>query len=244
MDCTSVRWLAPLARIGELDEAEQQALNAHFAGCPECWAMAQAHNRLDDALATAMHRVPIPSDLKGRILERLARARRPRRWRWAAAAAVTFAAVVTGYFVVFPGPDRLDLALLTEKVDLKATAESVENWFDSQHGISMTAPRNFNYNFLDSFDVAEVQGHRVAKLTFLSQNRTVLAHVYVLSARQFSLPAELDADAAFKEGWLGDISVPASTHAIFIRPNSNVPDFFYLIVSTSRALDPLLLEGI
>jgi hypothetical protein len=244
MDCTSVRWLVTLTRSDELDEAERQAVSAHLSGCSECSALAEAHNRLDDALATAMHRVPVPADLKGRILERLARARRPRPWRWAAAAAALLAAGFAGYFVLFPGPEELNVTLIWQKVDLKATAESVEGWFNSEFGIAMTAPRNFNYNLLDTLDVAEIQGQRVPKLTFLSRNRTVLAHVYVLSTRQFKPPGQLEAEAALKDGWPGDISIPASSHSILIRPNLNAPDFFYLIIATSGSLDALLLDGI
>jgi hypothetical protein len=244
MDCTSARLLLRFVRTGELDRAEQETLDSHLSACMECSTFAQSENRFDDTMATAMQCVPVPDALKDRILERLTRARRPHRWRWAAAAAVLVAAGLVCFVVLTSGPDELNPLLIAEKVDTKLTPDAVEGWFFGQLGTAVTLPRDFNFTLLDSFDIAEIQGRKVPKLTFQSVADKRLAHVYVLSTRQFQAPVQQENETALKDGWLGEIFIPASSQNIQIRRHRDVPDFFYLIVYTSASLDPFLLQGI
>jgi hypothetical protein len=244
MDCTSARLLLHFVRTGELDRVEQEALDSHLGICLECLAFAQSENRFDEAMAAAMPRVPVPARLKDRILERLTRVRRPRPWRRVAAAAVLLAAGLVCFVALTGGPDELSPLLIAEKVDTKATPDAVEGWFFGQLGTPVTLPRDFNFTLLDSFDIAEIQGRKVPKLTFQSAADKRLAHIYVLSTRQFHAPAQQENEAALKDGWLPEIFIPASSHNIQIRRQRDVPDFFYLIVYTSASLDPFLLQGI
>jgi hypothetical protein len=245
MDCTSARSLLSLVRANELDAAETKSLEGHLSGCADCAAFAQAENDFDNALETAMIRVPMPEGLKARILRHVTSARRPRPWRWAAAATVLAAIGLGGYLVLTSGPEDFDAARFVEnQVDIKASPESVEAWLSSQLGIEVTAPREFNFNLLDGQDIAVVQGCKVGKLTFRSESRAALAHVYIMPTRQFNVPALQQADGAMRSDWPDDISIPASTHNVRIRRSSNVTDFFYLIVYTSASLEPFLLQGI
>jgi hypothetical protein len=143
------------------------------------------------------------------------------------------------------GPEEIDPLLIVQKVDVKATPEAVEALL-GELGSAVTVPRDFDFSLLDGVDIAEIQGRKVPKLTFLSRanNRAVLAHVYVLSTRQFKPPNQPEEEAALKNGWLGEAFIQASTHNIQIRRNANVADFFYLMVYTSGSLDPFLLQGI
>jgi hypothetical protein len=244
MDCTSARLLLNFVRTGELDRAEQESLDGHLHNCPECSAFSRCEDRFDDAMATVMPRVLVPAGLKERILERLTRTPRPRRWRWTAAAAVLLGAGLIGFMVLTSGADELNPLLIAEKVDTKLTPDAVEGWFFGQLGTAVALPRDFNFTLLDGFDIAEIQGHKVPKLTFQSRADKHLAHVYVLSTRQFQAPAQQENEVALKDGGLGEIFITASSHNIQIRRHRDVPDFFYLIVYTSPSLDPFLLQGI
>jgi hypothetical protein len=229
MDCMSTRLLLNFVRTGELDRAEQQVVDDHLTGCSDCAAFAQSENRVDDALATAMHRVSVPAGLKGRILARVTSARRPRPWPWVAAATVLLAVGLGCYALLSSGPQEFDIPLFVgRKVDIQTTAEAVDAWLGNELGAEVTAPREFNFNFLESVEISEVQGRKVARLTFLSRgdNRAALAHVYVLSTRQFKL--------------LDETSIRSDTHNIQVRRDPRAPDFFYVVVYTS-SLDPFLL---
>jgi hypothetical protein len=67
--------------------------------------------------------------------------------------------------------------------------EEVEEWFAAQ-GTSMQAPRNFNYDFLLTYDLVAFGGARVPKLVFYdaaSRGGPSLGQVYVLSTARFHL---------------------------------------------------------
>ena len=242
MDCQNARLLLYFVRTGELDPSEREVLDNHLAACPDCAAGALAESRLDAVLETAMPRVPFPAGLKERILKQLARARRPRPWPWVAAAVVLLAAAVTGFAILANGPVELNSTLIVAKADIKTSPEAVA-WFSSR-GIHMAAPPAFNFNLLDTIDIAQIQGRQVAKLTFLSRADNRAVHVYVLSSSQFNLPAQQVDEAVLNNNWPGEISIPSSTHNIQLRRYPSVPDFFYLVVYNGASLDQFLLEGI
>jgi hypothetical protein len=246
MDCHDARLLAQFVRTGELSLAERRDLDDHFLDCPECKGVVEAENRLDDAFELAMLQVPVPAGLKGRILERLTRAHRPRPWRWVATAAALMIAAL-GYLAFYGYHEEFDTQDFVNVVDDRAglPRETVEQRFNTELGIAMRAPKDFNFNLLDSFDSTEVHGRRVAKLTFFTRGEAgaALAHVYVLPASQFKLPADQDAQSAKADGSLAEI-IPASKHNFQIRRYPDITDFFFVIVYTSGTLDPFLFHEI
>ena len=243
MDCTSTRWLLSFVRTGELDPAEREVLDSHLGACAECAATAQAETRFDDALEVAMARVPMPAGLKVRILRDVRQRRPRRRWPWVAAAAVLIGAAIGGYLVWSAGPLDFDVSSFVWYVDYKTpqSRETVEARFNTELGIAMKAPPEFDFNLLDNYDTAEIQGRRVPKLTFHARGSGALAYVYVLATRQFTLPPQ--PDAVQKDGWLSEV-IPASSHNVQIRRYQGIDDFFYVIVYTSGSLDPFVFPGI
>ena len=88
MECHDARTLMLFARSSEaVDAAEKAALQQHLDGCPDCAARAQAERHADEALTKLMQDVPVPADLKGKLLKRLADDRPAKPWRWLASAA-------------------------------------------------------------------------------------------------------------------------------------------------------------
>ena len=241
MDCANARLLLNFVRTGELDPAERDALTSHLAGCADCAAGAQSESRFDEALETSMQRVPFPVGLKGRLLQKLAEKRRPRRWRWVAAASLLFlAGMIGGYLVWINQPEEFDVTRFVQYDDEPLTPDLVETRF-SEKGMAMKAPREFNFNLLVNYDAVQVQRQSVPKLTFSAGSG--LAQVYVMSTQQFKLPEPLEDKSVKNEGWLSEI-IPASRHKIQIRRYPSIADFFFVVIYTTDTLDSFTFQGI
>src|SRR5262245_60990410 len=83
MDCKTARLLLDVAhpRGAELEGDEADLLERHLAECAECGPHARAERRLDAHLGAAVCDVPVPAELRDRILgglraDRAARVRR------------------------------------------------------------------------------------------------------------------------------------------------------------------------
>lgn len=230
MDCTSARFFLNLSRAGELDETERRALDGHLEACPDCAQFAQAEGRFDEAVAAAMLQVPVPAGLKTRLLNKLAGQRHPRPWKWVAAAAAIFLAAGLGIYFVFPSPQEINFAELP--VTWEATLPlDVETWYQDM-GIPIALPRQFNFQLLNKYDTAQIQGRKVPHLVFFSRGegdqRAAVAHVYILPTSHFKEP--------------DSVPLVSSTHTFAVL-NSDGGDFFFLILYTGNALQPFLLPA-
>jgi hypothetical protein len=197
MDCNHARLLLHFVRPGstELEPQDLDSLRQHLADCAACGAAARAEKRFDDVIGRAMHAVPLPLHLRQRVLDRLAKEdpyrRRRRLLAGAAAAAVLLlAAGVSWHVWLRPLPEiEIPISFVEAR-----TPAAVEAWFRDHEGIDMVAPRYgpegraFNYELLESLEVAVHQGQPVPRLCFHSVEggRQVTAAVWVLSERQFS----------------------------------------------------------
>ncbi len=229
MNCNHARLLLPFA--GEIDAAAAEALREHLELCPDCADFADDEMRGDQALAQAMRAVPLPAGLKGRIAQRLhTRAIR----RWASVAAVAAALFLTAgvLWFVLTQPSAVPWSEFVAFHQAGSTPEELEQVFDEQHGLRMRAPRQFRYDFLESYHVVRVQGQNVPQLTFVSQNegRPVVAHVYVLNDRQFSLQDEVATKFS------------TSTHTVETLPGPG--GLLYVIFYTGGSLAPFLQPGV
>lgn len=194
MDCNHARLLLTFARErAALDSGEADTLEHHLNHCPDCAVLAASEERLDTALGRAMRDVPVPAGLKSRLLARLPRPRRLRRWvvsGLAAAAVLLLAAGVSWRLWFAPLPE---IAFDDEPVYIckyakgQVTAKFVEQWFE-ERGLHMAFPA-MDVQKLDSFSIGYWQGRKVPKLEFLADGH--IAHVYVLSAQQFEIPVNV-----------------------------------------------------
>jgi hypothetical protein len=77
VDCNSARMLvAFFGRQGsELAPEDAAELNAHLAGCSTCAATVQFERAFDDRVGKAMLAVPVPANLKAKLLDGVAAAR-------------------------------------------------------------------------------------------------------------------------------------------------------------------------
>jgi hypothetical protein len=227
MDCNHARLLVTFARDhAALDRSEADSLQEHLHHCPECAALAAGEQRFDAAVGQAIRDVPEPGGLKARLLARLPRRRRIRRWVFSglAAAVVLLAVGLSWRFWFAPLPEIAfdDVPLYVCKLE-PVSEDFVERWFD-QHEVAMVFPQKLDVKKLDSFSVGSFQGRRVPKLEFLVDGH--LAHVYVLSPQQFRISADLDVPSHLR------MRGNQSMERLFEN------GYFYLIVYTGGTLQP------
>jgi hypothetical protein len=238
MDCKTARLFLDFARPGaaELPAAEADALEVHLAGCPDCEALARAERQADDHLGQAMRTVPVPEGLRDRVLARLQaergdRNRRVLAWgtRAAAVAALIFLGIWAGLHWWGVGEPRVpDLVAQRDALFEKYTSpdqEKVQAWFQVHYGLNVSAPADFNYDFLEDYDLADFQGQRVPMLFFI--NGQTKAHVYLLTADQFDLRGLVQADGLDSGGYRvaveNDAQQPGRTTVIIYRGDSLQP---------------------
>ncbi len=194
MECHDARILLTFAqrRCEKLDASEHAALQQHVDGCPDCAARIQAEHQADAAIGRLMLDVPIPADLKGKVLKRLAEQRLGKPWRKPAtvAALVLIALLAGGIWYAVRTP-----VVTVEGVQEYfykgngAKDEEVEADFQKL-GIEIRLPGNFKDKFLKHAEVVEFKSQRVVKLSYRTSNddgSTGIVDVLVLRNRDFRL---------------------------------------------------------
>jgi anti-sigma factor (TIGR02949 family) len=241
MDCKTARLILELGApsSGELDRSESDALERHLADCPECSIAAGIERQVDKSLGQAIQNVAVPADLRERLLAHLDRERSVlyRRWafrrvREAAAVAAMLLMVSLGY-TYWQARHRtvIDTEVIVSEHELRGMrAEDLERWFYQEYSLTTSLPRNIKYVYLYDRALQDLEHRRVASLRF--QNGENRAEVFVLTAKEFDLPACL----AQPRAGSGGITVE-------IIPCPYDPNTAYLIRYNSASLDWLIPQG-
>jgi putative zinc finger protein len=217
VDCKTARQFLDFARPRrpELDAAELEELEAHLAECPDCGPLAQAERQMDSRLAQAMQTVPVPADLRGRVLNRLqsertVQAQKRRRWIVGpAAAAVLLIAVGLGWKLL-QKPSSIDVEYAADSLYsqiFNPQPQVLEDYFRAE-GIRIVAPPDANYSLLRDYGIASFQGKQVARLLFTDGKSNT--YVYILPARDFDVAAAMRTPVRMGSGWRADIRQDAS----------------------------------
>jgi hypothetical protein len=193
MDCRIARQLLDYdhPRASELDPGEAQALTSHLQSCSDCEVWARGEREADRVIATAVQDVPVPLDLRERLLLRLQGERRTwyrrqtRAWGSIAAALLIICAGLAFWASRWRTP--LDVDELVRADDLIGeSADQVQNWFYANCRVKTVLPTNFKYGYLISAGLQDFKGRLVPRLLF--KNGPDFAEVLVLSTKQFELP--------------------------------------------------------
>jgi hypothetical protein len=204
----------PCESVGD---AERAAVAQHLNGCPDCAAIAQGERVLDVTLAQVMRDVPAPAELKPKVLKRLAASRGVGRWKGAAAlaaAAALLLAVGVGWHHwsrPYIASDDLT-AIVVHDIWNKDQADQ----YLTEHGLTVSLPTDFNYQYVQTVAVVEFKGRRVAQLGFArTDEQRASATVLILPHNQFRTGNIVDTAVA---GW--EVAVRSQddcTYLIFFR---------------------------
>ncbi|MFN4261732.1 MAG: hypothetical protein ACK4RK_20825 [Gemmataceae bacterium] len=202
MDCKTARLLLHYSRPGdtELEEYEAEELEAHLADCSDCGAAAQWERQADNRISRAMLAVPVPDDLRERLLTRLARERRTVYRRWAVGGvASAAAAAVIGWLALHWHLHHLPRVdpevVLTRAMEQAYTSpDKVEAHFAAL-GVDTVVPATLNLDYLSHFGLTDFEGRMVPQLVLVRNRETALAtprdgavaRVYILDARKFDM---------------------------------------------------------
>lgn len=192
MDCKTARLLLHFARphSAELDAAEREALTLHLADCAECQVLRQAEQQIDARIGQAMRAVPLPPNLRERILKTIdvkhRAAHRPRLLRMAVSLAASFLLVAVGWYFWTHSQTRIDLeGMDPEQVGfLPDTAEQIDEAF-RERGFVVQAPPEFNYSLLTYLDATHRWGRQVPFVHL--QRGGAFVRIYLLDSGQFDL---------------------------------------------------------
>ncbi len=207
MDCKTAQLLLDCARphCNELDAEDANALEDHFAGCPDCAALARTERHLDEHLGKAMRNVEVPDTLRAHLLNRLDAERNDWYKRWAGHGLRTAVAVAACVLLVVGGvagylqyryanrsaPNLDDLTWeYKQREQSPPERADVEAAFKKQ-GLVTVLP-DFKYDNLRTYGIADFQGVQVPQLVFAVNGDGMNtprenAIVYVLSSKQFQL---------------------------------------------------------
>jgi len=234
MDCKHARLLLAFVRPNnpEVDASETNALNRHLESCPDCATLARDDQRADDQIGRAMNDVPLPENLRQRLLNRLNAERDAWRRRWllrAAAAAAVLLAVFLGVHAYWSQPAKIDpeqLAALNHPQFPKANTEEVEKAFKV-----MAAAPELRVHLIKGYQLAVFQKQQVPYLLLTAPGRDgpAVAHVHVLSKKQFDWDDARNLPNRFQSG-----TVRVSVQDINTQ-------FFYVMIYTAGDQDLFLV---
>lgn len=241
MDCKMANLLLSCvgARLSELSQNDRDALEAHCAQCDSCSLQLGYAQHEDQYLGDLLRDVPIPRELPSRLISHL----KNERWRWyrtwpvrhariATAAALLLVSLgIAGVTWILRPLPAIDLGTLVyDPVFQGMGLQQVENYYADQR-CPMTAPPWFRYEFLVSCSMARLNGKLVPYLLFARGDQQ-LAEVYVLSSRDFDLPASFQLSERQNSG---NVTVELHKHPT----RAGVA---YLIKYTGGGLDWLIAE--
>jgi hypothetical protein len=241
MDCIHARLLIVLQGrdAKELDAQAVAGLEQHLEQCADCLAWSSQESRVDETLAKAIQKVPVPADLPSKILHHLEHQPRPRchaRWLSAAAACVLIGAGVAGY-LAYTDKAELTVAHFEQLVSHfeNATPGDIEELF-ANAGMAVQVPLDLNFDHFSNHGVTTIRGLRIPRLDYVARRSDgealAVAHVYVLAENAFQLDVIRKA--------IDDKGEPivTSSHKIEARQFEAHPGFVYVIVYTGRSLHP------
>jgi hypothetical protein len=225
----------------ELAPEDAADLNAHLAGCPGCAAAVRFERAFDDRVARAMLAVPVPSNLKAKLLDGIAAQRgawyRQKFYALAGLAAAVVLAV--GGVIAYQIQNARDLTIagIVEQEDARAQAQERAAYVDRflrDHGRPAFRPeRPFDMNQLELVGMSDLDGKEVPVLYFMNTPKNARAKVYVVRDTEFNWK-NLPEDGSSQPGGLFG-------HQVALVRDRERSGVAYVVVFTGAGLE-LFLE--
>jgi hypothetical protein len=241
MDCNTARMLATFfGRQGsELAPEDAAALDAHLAGCPGCAAAIQAERAFDDRVAKAMMAVPVPANLKARILDGVTaqKAAGYRQKAWGLAGLATAACLLVGGVIgyrIWTAPEMTGAGTIAwVEQDIKDPQNPIDREA-ARHDLRFTPERAFDLNLLAIAGERDLNGRRVPFAYFVNSRKNAWAAVYIVK----------DSVLNWKTLPRDGSSVPGSFGLqLAVVPDTTRGDVAYVVIYTGESLELFLQTG-
>ncbi len=242
MDCNTARMLTTFfGRQGtELAPEDAADLSTHLAGCAGCASAVRYERAFDDRIARAMLDVPIPSGLKGKLLDGVS----AQRGGWYRKKAYGIAGLATAACLLVGGiyAGRILTAPKLEATELIAYAEeradfpqdNIDSYLSSK-GVKYNPERRFDLNQLYDIGTSKLMrdGPQVPVLYFKNIRKNVDAKVYIVRDSDFNWK-KLPRDGA---------SIPGKSLGLAVIEDARRGDVGYVVIYTGESLE-LFLENL
>ena len=194
MDCNTARMLITFfGRQGsELAPEDAADLNAHLAGCPGCADAVRFERAFDDRVARAMLAVPVPANLKAKLLDGIAAQRgawyRQKFYALAGLAATIVLAVGGVIAYRIQSAPELTPTGIVNREDARAQerAAYVDQYLRDHGRPAFRPARPFDMNQLELVGTGDLDGKEVPVLYFMNTPKNARAKVYVVRDTEFN----------------------------------------------------------
>jgi len=222
----------------ELAPEDAAHLDAHLAGCGNCAAAVQFERAFDDRVAKAMLAVPVPSDLKAKLLDGVAADRgawyRQKFYALAGLAATVLLAVGGVIAWQIDKAPTLDMTRIVRAEDARVQNRAAEiDEVLSPRGLQFNPERPFDLNQLAKVGVGTFQGKEVPFLFFVNGPKNAQATVYVVRDTDFNWKA-LPQD--------GSSTMSQYGFQVAVVRDHDRPNVAYVVVFTGAGLGLFLEE--
>lgn len=192
MDCNTARMLSTFfGRQGsELAPEDASALEAHIASCPGCAGAVQFERAFDDRVAKAMLAVPIPANLKTKLLDGIA----ADRGAWYRKKFYGVAGLAATILLAIGGVVAWQIGTAPE-LTFDGIAQQADQWekerpkearaFLAEHGIDFQPERPLDLNLAESSGLRKFQGKDVPAVYLSNRIKNASATIYVVRDSDF-----------------------------------------------------------
>lgn len=241
MDCNTARMLITFfGRQGtELAPEDAADLSTHLATCPKCAVAVRFERAFDDRVAKAMLAVPVPTDLKAKLLDGIAAHRGAwyRQKFYALAGLAAAVLVLAGGLVAWQIQKAPDLTLggIVAEEDARGRdrAKFVDDYL-GRKGLAFRPERPFDLNQLEFVGTGDLNGREVPVLYLVNGPKNARAKVYVVRDTDFKWKG-LPQDGSSQSGGLYG-------HQVALVRDRERSDVGYVVVFTGAGLELFLEE--
>lgn len=238
MDCNTARMLTTFfGRQGsELAPEDAAALDAHLAGCSSCSEAVQFERAFDNRVAKAMLAVPVPANLKAKLLDGIAAERGAwyrKKFYAAAGLAATMLLAIGGVVAwqISAAPELTQSAIIQEADAKQQDRIGSVRQFLARNGIKFQPERPLDLSQAEDWGIGEFQGQKVPAIYLSNRVKNASATVYVVR----------DSDFKWKNLPKDGASVPSIYgFQMAVVPDLGRSDVGYIIVFTGAGIEVFL----
>lgn len=192
MDCNTARMLTTFfGRQGsELAPEDASALNAHIASCSKCAAEVQFERAFDDRVTQAMMAVPVPAELRSKLLDGIA----TQHGNWyrqkayyvvgmAASVLIAIGSIVAWQMATAPELTLNEIVAQSDRQEQDRSGNVRK--FLKERGLGFDPEQQLDLNQMEFWGDGELSGKKVPVLNLVNTAKNARAKVYIVRDTDF-----------------------------------------------------------